>query len=669
MSQRLMDRQECLPHRRELHLPMAITAQQDPSGLVLGDDAPLVKNLAALWTVDPALAEAIEALHPRPPYPLQLSKSGLPTVCVTNPSGGVVALHSRYQPLEEAQRLIKQIEIADRLAFYVFGFGLGYHVELLSKSAGKEALFFIFEPDLLLLRTAMECRDLSELIESRRLHFFHRLEKGDLLNRLTPHTALISVGAEQVVHPPSMEVAGEFHRQMQTWIGEYDSFGKTSLNTVVLNSRKTAQNVARNLAWYLATPPLARLHNRYKGRPAIIVSAGPSIRKNKHLLPGLKGHAVLIATQTMLRPMLEMGVEPDFVTSLDYHDICTRFFENLPANLSTELVAEPKAASAIFGMYPGPVSLLGNRFAELALRESRVSKTELPGGATVAHLAFYLAEYMGNDPIIFVGQDLGFSDGLCYAPGTSYEDVWRPELSRFCTVEMKQWEQIVRERYILRKIPDYQGRPMYTEERLFTYLQQFERDFAHTKARVIDATEGGVAKRGATPMRLADVIEQYCAESLPEVPKNHPGLQWDRVGDCLELLEKRREEAGQIERISRQTLPLLEEIRDHVGEHGRVNRAIGEIDGLRAKMNELGPTYDLVTELTQSSQLKRYEADRKISAAKVDGTEKQRRQVMRDVENVRGVAEAALEFQTLMTDVIEHVSRELPRWMKRSVVG
>jgi hypothetical protein len=148
------------------------------------------------------------------------------------------------------------------------------------------------------------------------------------------------------------------------------------------------------------------------------------------------------------------------------------------------------------------------------------------------------------------------------------------------------------------------------------------------------------------------------------VPKDHPGLQWDRVGDCLELLEKRRAEADQIERISRQTLPLLEEIRDHVGQHARVNRAIGEIDGLRAKMNELGPTYDMVTELTQSSQLKRYEADRKISASRVDGTEKQRRQVMRDVENVRGVAEAALEFQTLMTDVIEHVSRELPRWMK-----
>ena len=633
-------------------------AIQDPFRYVLPADAPLLKNLAALWTADPALAESIELLHPRASYAVQPSKAGPPTISVAAPGGRIVSLHSRYQPIEEAKKLVESIEVADRLAFYVFGFGLGYHVEQLFERAGKEAMFFVFEPDLLLIRTALESRDLSELIQSRRVVFFHRLEKGDLLTRLTPQTALISVGTEKVIHPPSMEVAGEFHRQMQIWIEEYASFGKTSLSTVVLNSRKTAENIAKNLAWYLATPSMARLRDRHKGRPAVIVSAGPSLRKNKNLLKGLGDRAVLIAVQTMLQPLLEMGVEPHYVTSLDYHDICTRFFEKLPATLKTELVAEPKASSAIFRMYPGPVSLLGNRIAELLLREMNLNKAELPGGATVAHLAFYLAEYLGCNPIIFVGQDLGFSDGLCYAPGTSYDDVWRPELSGFCTVEMKQWEQIVRERFILRKIPDYQGIPMYTEERLFTYLQQFERDFANTKARVIDATEGGAAKRGAKPMKLSDAIDQFCTAPLPATPDDYPGLHWDEVGNCLELLERRRDEAKQIAEISYQTLPLLEEIVEHIGDQRRVNRAIGEIDGLRAQMNELGGTYDLVTELTQASQLKRFEADRKISAAKIDGAEKQKRQVERDLENVRGVAEAAEVFRTMIDEVVAQISAE-----------
>ena len=202
--------------------------------------------------------------------------------------------------------------------------------------------------------------------------------------------------------------------------------------------------------------------------------------------------------QTTLQPLLEMGVEPHFVTSLDYHEICTRFFEKLPPTIRTELVAEPKATSAIFQHEPRPADAARQRLRRgPAARDEARARRRLPAGATVAHLAYYLAEHLGCDPIIFVGQDLGFSDGLCYAPGTSYEDVWRPELSRFCTVEMKQWEQIVRERFILRQIPDYQGRPMYTEERLFTLPPAVRARLpAIERATIIDATEGGAAKRG-----------------------------------------------------------------------------------------------------------------------------------------------------------------------------
>src|SRR5678815_5014784 len=133
-------------------------------------------------------------------------------------------------------------------------------------------------------------------------------------------------------------------------MGEWAAFCKTSINTLVLNSRRTAENIARNIGWYIATPSASRLENRHKGEPAVIVSAGPSLRKNIDLLQRLQDKAVLVAVQTTLQPLLEKGIRPHFVTSLDYHDICTRFFENLPAGLETELVAEPKAASAIFDL-------------------------------------------------------------------------------------------------------------------------------------------------------------------------------------------------------------------------------------------------------------------------------------------------------------------------------
>src|SRR5437868_1923832 len=107
------------------------TAVQDPSRFVLDEDAPYLKNLAALWTVEPNLAAAIEALHPRPSYRVQASKAGPPTVSVPTADGRMVSLHSRYRPVEEAKKLLEDVDAGGAVVFYLFGFGLGYHVELL----------------------------------------------------------------------------------------------------------------------------------------------------------------------------------------------------------------------------------------------------------------------------------------------------------------------------------------------------------------------------------------------------------------------------------------------------------------------------------------------------------------------------------------------------------
>jgi hypothetical protein len=638
----------------------SIQSQADPSlRFVLPDDSPLLANLAALWTHDPKLAAAIEAMDQTPSYRVETSKSGVPTVAIQTGDGKTIQLHSRYQPLDEAKKLIDPLSLDDCIAFHVHGFGLGYHVEHLFERASDEAIICVVESNLVLLRTAFENCDFAKLIRSNRVLFFWQADKSQLFSRMMSHSATVAMGFEKVVHAPSIQLAPQFHDQMMLWCAEFKDFTKTNISTLVLNGRRTAENVSRNLPWYVACPSLSRLKDCYKGKPAVIVSAGPSLRKNKHLLPQVVGKACIIAVQTTLQPLLEMGVEPQFVTSLDYHSICTRFFEKLPRGLKTELVAEPKATNEIFDLHTGPLSLLGNDFAETLLAEMKLNKARLPSGATVAHLAYYVAEHCGCDPIIFIGQDLGFSDGLCYAPGTSYEDVWKPELSRFCTIEMKQWEQIVRDRNILRRTVDHQGRPTYTEERLFTYLQQFERDFAKSHARIIDATEGGVFKRGTTTMSFAQAIEQFCAESVGIDVPEHRGLNFVRLDEASACLANRIEEARQIEQIGRETMPLLEEIHDHLDDQARVNRTISKIDVLRAKMNELHAAYQVITALTQNTELKRFHADRKISAAKIDGTEKQRRQVQRDIDNVQGVIDAAVEFQKLMRACIAQIDARI----------
>src|SRR3954447_15602750 len=153
---------------------------------VLAPDAPLVKNLAALWAADPGLAAGLEALHPLQPYDVEPSKAGPPTVMVAPADGSSarILLHSRYQPIAEAARLIDDVDAESRFAFYVHGFGLGYHVERLFERAGKESLVFVFEPDLRLLFSAFIHRDYSLLIRSRRVLFFCHADKSEIFTRL-----------------------------------------------------------------------------------------------------------------------------------------------------------------------------------------------------------------------------------------------------------------------------------------------------------------------------------------------------------------------------------------------------------------------------------------------------------------------------------------------------
>ena len=161
------------------------------------------------------------------------------------------------------------------------------------------------------------------------------------------------------------------------------------------------------------------------------------------------------------------------------------------------------------------------------------------------------------------------------------------------------------------------------------------------------------------PLRAA--LDRFCIEQIGRGHRALCGLTGRELpaSEIARSLANRIDEAQQIEEISQQTLPLLEEVRDHLQDQTRVNRAIARIDLLRVRMDELGPTYDLITQFTQSSELNRFHADRRIAAQNLTGVELQRRQIDRDIQNVRAIADAAGEFATLLREVCDSLTPQL----------
>ena len=67
-------------------------------------------------------------------------------------------------------------------------------------------------------------------------------------------------------------------------------------------------------------PPPRRNCNDARSQQLVSVGAGPSLARNIHLLadPAVRRNVVVISAQTTLKPLLDRGIQPDFVTALEW---------------------------------------------------------------------------------------------------------------------------------------------------------------------------------------------------------------------------------------------------------------------------------------------------------------------------------------------------------------
>src|SRR4029450_7963116 len=112
--------------------------------------------------------------------------------------------------------------------------------------------------------------------------------------------ALLAMGVAFLEHPADRVRLGELSGRFQTNFTSVYRAIRTTVVTTLLQSEVTLRNLLMNLDRYATCPGLAELEGACAGRPAIVVSAGPSLRRNIDLLsrPGIRERFVIIAVQT-----------------------------------------------------------------------------------------------------------------------------------------------------------------------------------------------------------------------------------------------------------------------------------------------------------------------------------------------------------------------------------
>ncbi len=273
-------------------------------------------------------------------------------------------------------------------------------------------------------------------------------------------------------------------------------------NTFILLQDEFAENYLANMYEFFKNSTIDDLTKCFQNidrekRPAIIVSAGPSLDKNIMELKKARGKAFIIVVDTALKAVLRAGIIPDLTITIDPHKPLVLFDDDrirrLPmifCVMSNKRVIDRQEGKKIyFGDSESYIQKIYDKY------EKKLSTLET--GGSVACNAFSIAVFLGFTEIILVGQDLAYPNGKEHT-----KDAYDNEAEN----KLKDGK-----RYF--EVEDIYGGKVLTEENMDAYRLWFETQIVrYPKLHVIDATEGGAKIRGTEIITLKEAIDRECSE-------------------------------------------------------------------------------------------------------------------------------------------------------------
>lgn len=267
----------------------------------------------------------------------------------------------------------------------------------------------------------------------------------------------------------------------------------------------------RNIKFLKNSKDVSMLKNLFLNVPAIVVSAGPSLDKNIEYLKKAKGKAVIIAVDTIVEKLLNNGITPDFMCSIERIEEVYKFFykdKKIPEHvtLTAPLLLRPEIFEEFKGNIVIPLRQNVGEYIWLNQNLEFNNDSFISMGTSSAHLAFGLAHHLGASPIVLVGQDLAYGESIeqSHSSGTIYDDNHFDNLRNTAILET----------------PGYYGGIVKTNQIWNDFRKWFELEIDSKGLYVINATEGGSKIAGCIQKPLREVIEEYCHDKDIDVINN-----------------------------------------------------------------------------------------------------------------------------------------------------
>lgn len=357
------------------------------------------------------------------------AKNGTNTLNVKK-NGSSVFLHSRYDPLREAESVLDQYPEIDKYKHIIFyGVGLGYHIDVFASRYPKKN-FYIHEPIPELLFAYLSHQDLKKLpFKSLKNISFGTGEDrmsallGRVLQKAKDEILIIELPSHKEIFP---EAYDQFHRFFQTRV----KGSRSSVGTNYAFQKRWTINCMKNFKEVVNTPNILTGHRGiFQDKPVVIAAAGPSLADDIENLRYIKenGLAYIFAVGSAINPLLHNDIHPHAVCAYDPQNKANqKVFQSLfDENIQTiPLVFGSSFAYKIVENYPGPkLHMLTSQdtVADYFLKLPSGEKGEkVLDAATIATVTLQMVCRLGFSRVIFAGQNLSYRGGKRHSEGVTY---------------------------------------------------------------------------------------------------------------------------------------------------------------------------------------------------------------------------------------------------------
>jgi hypothetical protein len=178
------------------------------------------------------------------------------------------------------------------------------------------------------------------------------------------------------------------------------------------------------------------------------------------------------------------------------------------------LVAEATAFPAVFEEFEKKtIACIFENSSLRSLSDLLGNKGTLRAWGSVATMALDFALSLRCNPIVFIGQDLAYTDGRTYCSGICFDEEWFAGVS-----DPAAWHDQMKKLRSIRTtimLEDIWGRPIETTDKLAAYRNWIHKTICdHPEIQFINATEGGILRENVEILSLRETLYRYCRSPL-----------------------------------------------------------------------------------------------------------------------------------------------------------